>query len=202
MNAAGNGFRLTQRQPSDAVRRRGESERTGIARVRQMRAPGNPRRMFKAINEGRRKLGMNEISAGGVVYRRVDGRIEIQLIRDRFGKITLPKGKMEPGETVEQTALREIEEETGIRGRIEAPIDRVSYRYVNKENETVDKEVHYYLVEAVGGRLKAQEEEIGGVSWHSPEEAWRLQRDMGYDNNDRVLSGAFRLLGIGVDGVG
>lgn len=144
---------------------------------------------------------MKEISAGGVVYRRVDGRIEIQLIRDRFGKITLPKGKMEPGETVEQTALREIEEETGIRGRIAAPIDRVTYSYTGRHNETVDKEVHYYLVEAVSGSLKAQEEEIGGAGWHSPEEAWRLQREMGYGNNDRVLSGAFRLLGIGVDGV-
>ena len=144
---------------------------------------------------------MKEISAGGVVYRRVDGRIEIQLIRDRFGKITLPKGKMEPGETVEQTALREIEEETGIRGRIEAKVDRVTYSYIGKDNETVDKEVHYYLVEAVGGRLQAQEEEIGAVSWHAPEEAWRMQRDMGYGNNDRVLAGAFKLLGIGVDGV-
>ena len=144
---------------------------------------------------------MKEISAGGVVYRRADGRIEIQLIRDRFGKMTLPKGKMEPGETFEQTALREIEEETGIRGRIEAKIDRVEYRYIGKDNETVEKEVHYYLVEAVSGSLRAQEEEIGGVSWHSPEEAWRLQREEGYGNNDRVLAGAFRLLGIGVDGV-
>jgi diadenosine hexaphosphate hydrolase (ATP-forming) len=145
---------------------------------------------------------MKEVSAGGVVYRRADGRIEVQLIRDRFGKITLAKGKTEPGETIEETALREIEEETGIRGRIIAPIDRVTYRYTGKDNETVDKEVHYYLVEAVSGSLKAQEEEIGGVSWHSPEEAWRLQREAGYDNNDRVLSGAFRLLGIGVDGIG
>ena len=145
---------------------------------------------------------MKEVSAGGVVYRRTDGRIEIQLIRDRFGKITLAKGKTEPGETIEETALREIEEETGIRGRIIAPIDRVTYRYTGRDNETVDKEVHYFLVEAVSGSLKAQEEEIGGVGWHPPEEAWRLQREAGYDNNDRVLAGAFRMLGIGVNGVG
>ena len=145
---------------------------------------------------------MKEVSAGGVVYRREDGRIEIQLIRDRFGKITLAKGKMEPGETFEETALREIEEETGIRGRIVAPIDRITYSYTGKDNEMVNKEVHYYLVEAVSGSLKAQEEEIGGVSWHSPEEAWRLQREAGYGNNDRVLSAAFRLLGIGGSGIG
>jgi len=146
-------------------------------------------------------LAMKEVSAGGVVYRRLDGRIEIQLIRDRFGRITLAKGKMEPGETYEETALREIEEETGIRGRIVAPIERVTYSYTGRDNETVDKEVHYFLVEAVSGTLRAQEEEIGAVGWHPPEEAWRLQREMGYDNNDRVLAGAFRLLGIGVEGI-
>ena len=53
-------------------------------------------------------MQMKEISAGGVVFRRVDGALQIQLIQDRYGKISLPKGKMEPGETVEQTALREI----------------------------------------------------------------------------------------------
>ena len=59
---------------------------------------------------------MKEISAGGVVFRKVDGELQIQLIQDRYGKISLPKGKMEPGETIEQTALREIVEETGIEG--------------------------------------------------------------------------------------
>ena len=140
------------------------------------------------------------------------------LIRNKHGEILLlhvdpaavggkeywdiPGGRVQRGHGVEETLRREIEEETGIRGRIEAKVDRVFYTYTGQDNETVDKEVHYFLVEAVSGSLKAQEEEIGGVSWHSPEEAWRLQRDMGYGNNDRVLAGAFRLLGIGVDGVG
>src|SRR5690606_19580309 len=54
---------------------------------------------------------MKEISAGGVVYRRTkSGAIEVQLIQDRYGRTSLPKGKMEPGETVEETALREIVE--------------------------------------------------------------------------------------------
>lgn len=138
---------------------------------------------------------MLEISAGGVVYRKNGGRIEIQLIEDRFGKTTLAKGKMEPGETIEETALREIMEETGIRGEIRAPLSVIRYQYESAERTTIQKEVHYYLVEAGDGALQAQIEEIKGVAWYSPEMSWKLQRSGGYDNNDEVLREALRQLG-------
>jgi len=137
-----------------------------------------------------------EISAGGVVYRRHDGQLEIQLIEDRFGRMTLAKGKMEPGETVEQTALREIQEETGITGQIAAPLRVISYVYEHAQLGTVRKEVHYYLVEAGNDQLQAQIEEISGVAWYEPLEAWRLQHESGYDNNDEVLRLAYDRLGI------
>lgn len=144
---------------------------------------------------------MKEISAGGVVYRRNENQVlQIQLIQDRYGKVSLPKGKMEPGETVEETALREIVEETGMVGSIIAPIDQIKYQYKHESKGIVDKEVHYYLVEAVGGSLQPQVEEIRGVDWFSPEEAWRKQRASGYDNNDRILAGALKLLGLEVEG--
>lgn len=139
---------------------------------------------------------MKEVSAGGVVFRRREGHVEIQLIEDRFGKMTLAKGKMEPGETARQTALREIQEETGIEGTILAPLSVISYHYENSELGTINKEVHYFLVEAREGSLEAQVEEITGVAWYSPQEAWRLQSVSGYDNNDEVLRLAFDRLGI------
>lgn len=140
---------------------------------------------------------MKEISAGGVVFRRVNGQLEVQLIQDRYGKISLPKGKMEPGETIEQTALREIREETGLIGRINGPIDTIKYTYSNdKKGGIVHKEVHYFLVEHVGGELKAQVEEIRGVEWFEPLKAWNLQKKSGYPNNERIVAGALRLLGI------
>lgn len=140
---------------------------------------------------------MKEISAGGVMYRHTDqGKLQIQLIQDRYGKVSLPKGKMEPGETIEQTALREIAEETGMCGRIIAPIDQIKYQYVHHTFGTVNKEVHYYLVEAVSGTLQAQVEEIRGVDWFDPQDAWNRQKQSGYENNNRILSGALRLLGI------
>ncbi|WP_276356000.1 NUDIX hydrolase [Cohnella caldifontis] len=142
---------------------------------------------------------MKEVAAGGVVYRKKDGAVEIQLIEDRFGKITLAKGRMEAGETTEQTALREIAEETGIEGRIVEPLALIRYTYESADRGAIDKEVHYYLVEADGGSLKAQVEEISGVAWHPPLEAWRLQLASGYDNNREVLAKALAALGIATD---
>lgn len=144
---------------------------------------------------------MKETAAGGVVFRERESAVEIQMIEDRFGKMTLAKGRMEAGETVEQTALREIEEETGLAGEIVAPIAVVRYDYHSAEKGHIDKEVHYFLVKAAEGKLKAQVEEIAGVAWYAPLEAWRLQLSSGYDNNREVLAQALALLGIEVDPV-
>ncbi|MDF2726282.1 MAG: pyrophosphohydrolase [Paenibacillus sp.] len=138
---------------------------------------------------------MIEVSAGGVVYRERNGQKEVQLITDRTGKMTLPKGKMEPGETIEQTALREIHEETGIQGKIVSFLEKIEYRYVHAAHGTVDKEVHYYLVEAIGGRQRAQIEEIQSVYWLEPGEAWKRQQQSGYSNNESVLAKALNALG-------
>ncbi|MHA6483716.1 NUDIX hydrolase [Paenibacillus sp. strain BS8-2] len=143
---------------------------------------------------------MLEISAGGVVFRHNEsGQLQVQLIQDRYGKVSLPKGKMEPGETVEETALREIREETGLFGEIVMPIDQIKYQYEHAQHGTVNKEVHYYLVKAIGGTHQAQVEEIRGVDWFEPLEAWRKQKQSGYDNNHRIVAGALQLLGLNVN---
>ncbi|NMO94843.1 NUDIX hydrolase [Paenibacillus lemnae] len=143
-------------------------------------------------------MNRKEISAGGVVYRSKEGNLQIQLIQDRYGKTSLAKGKMEAGETVEQTALREIWEETGITGVIVAPVDIIAYTYNHPQYGAVDKEVHYYLVEAKEGTLKPQVEEINGVDWFEPLQAWKKQQSSGYSNNDAILKQALSLLDIHV----
>lgn len=142
---------------------------------------------------------MKEVSAGGVVYRKEGSHIEILLIQDRFGKTTLPKGKMEPGETIEQTAIREIKEETGMDGVLEKPLEVVQYQYEKPGKGTVTKEVHYFLVKAEGGTLQAQLEEIDGVNWFPPVQAWDKQLALGYDNNHLVLQKALICLGVELD---
>nr|WP_249435587.1 NUDIX domain-containing protein [Paenibacillus sp. Marseille-Q4541] len=144
-------------------------------------------------------MATKEISAGGVVYRNSGKDLEIQLIVDRYTKISLAKGKMEPGETIEETALREIQEETGLIGKIIEPVDVIKYTYEHAALGTVDKEVHYYLVEALGGDLQPQVEEIKGVAWYKPLDAWEKQKQNGYDNNDNILKQALQKLGIEVE---
>jgi 8-oxo-dGTP pyrophosphatase MutT (NUDIX family) len=142
---------------------------------------------------------VKEISAGGVVYRRQENRLYIQMIQDRYGKISLAKGKMEPGETVEQTALREVWEETGITGSIKKPIEIIKYQYSKPNLGVIDKEVHYYLIETADGDLRAQVEEIRGVEWLDPLDAWQQQKQYGYGNNDSVLRKALQKLGVEVE---
>jgi 8-oxo-dGTP pyrophosphatase MutT (NUDIX family) len=139
---------------------------------------------------------VKEISAGGVVYRRNGDALELLMIEDRYSKWTLAKGKKEPGETDEETALREIEEETGVRGRIIAKLETVHYRYFHPKHGDVDKEVHYYLVEARSDDVTPQLSEITKAVWLPVNKAWQLQKEEGYDNNRSVILKALNQLGV------
>ena len=95
------------------------------------------------------------VSAGGVVYR-ID-RDEVHVVicgkRSTNGWIWgLPKGTPEPGETLEETAIREVTEETGLKVDLETPIDSIQYWFVRPDNGVkCHKTVHFYLMSAVGG---------------------------------------------------
>lgn len=103
------------------------------------------------------------------------------------------------GETIEETALREVLEETGVAGRLGSKLDMITYVYTHPvTGESIDKEVHYYLVEAYNTEITVQLEEINDVHWHSAKEAWDLQLQRGYRNNDSIFRLAFEQLGIEV----
>jgi 8-oxo-dGTP pyrophosphatase MutT (NUDIX family) len=131
---------------------------------------------------------MKEISAGGIVYKKEKGQIKLLLIEDLYKKITIPKGKQEHGETLEQTAIREISEETGIQGEIRRPLDKVQYTYSHPVHGQINKEVTYFLVEVIGGNIEVQIEEINKVYWRGLNEALQLQKEKGYDNNDSIFA--------------
>jgi len=97
-----------------------------------------------------KKQKIKTVSAGGVVARRIDGRVEILLLNDKnYDDWMLPKGHVENGETLEETALREIEEETGAADcRIITKLG-VCQRYREKTNE--DKTIHFFLLIAESG---------------------------------------------------
>lgn len=131
-----------------------------------------------------------EVSAGGLVFRRGGGRFEVLLIRDRFHYWTLPKGHLDPGETPAQAALREIVEETGIEGRIVSELPTTQYEFFHRDGR-VTKTVRYFLVEAMAGTLQPQEGEVCEVRWFKPAEVAELRQ---YDNNRPILDQALAML--------
>lgn len=83
---------------------------------------------------------------------------------------SLPKGTPDSDETIEQTALREVEEETGLQVRIVAPVGPIEYWFV-QSGTRIHKTVHYYLMEPVGGDLGLHDHEFDEVRWVAREDA-------------------------------
>lgn len=150
---------------------------------------------MKGIRMNRGGIAMREEAAGGVVIRKEGGAYLFLMIEDRFGHWSFPKGHLEEGEVLRETALREIKEETGVEGEIIAPLPPVIYQY-DAEGRKGEKEVHYFLVQYTKGEVRPQREEIGNVHWLSPNEAWEKQVNYGYENNQPILERAFTLLGL------
>lgn len=113
-------------------------------------------------------------SAGGIVIR-FDGSIP-QFVagcrrRERDSRTwTLPKGTPNAGETTEETALREVGEETGLEVRITAPLDSIEYWFV-LSGTRIHKTVHYFLMEPTGGDLARHDLEFEEVRWVRFDEA-------------------------------
>ncbi len=80
---------------------------------------------------------VREYTAGGVVFRHVGERIEILMIQDRLGRWTIPKGHVEIGESLEQTAVREVAEETGLSDlKLGEKLDKLHFFY-RKEGKLI-----------------------------------------------------------------
>lgn len=114
---------------------------------------------------------VHETSAGGLVIDGIDGPRDEQVAAligrvDRRGRMlwSLPKGHIEVGETAEQTAIREVAEETGIRGSVLAALGRIDYWFVT-DGRRVHKTVHHYLMRFSGGELSDEDLEVAEVAW-------------------------------------
>jgi 8-oxo-dGTP pyrophosphatase MutT (NUDIX family) len=138
-----------------------------------------------------------EFSAGGVLVRRLDGRWQMAAIRPagkREGTWALPKGRIDPGERGEETALREVAEETGAHGRSLGKLGDVRY-WFNWEGERIFKVVSFFLVRYTGGRLGDVPEEfrheVAEVRWLPLDEAPALlaypgEREMARKAQERL----------------
>jgi 8-oxo-dGTP pyrophosphatase MutT (NUDIX family) len=129
------------------------------------------------------------VSAGGVVLAelRPDAPVALVAHRSARGSLqwTLPKGAQEPGESVEQAALREVREETGLEAELLGPLDTIDYWFVWAPEQTrYHKFVHYFLMRAVGGDFAGHDHEMEDADWFEPAQA---RRRMSFANERRLL---------------
>jgi 8-oxo-dGTP pyrophosphatase MutT (NUDIX family) len=151
-----------------------------------------PRKPPKA---GRRRLSrVEETSAGGlVVDRRAPGAQAALIGRlDRRGRLlwSLPKGHVEEGETPADTAVREVSEETGILGRVIAPLGTIDFWFV-AGGKRIHKTVHHYLLLAEGGELSDADVEVTEVAWVPLAE---VEAKLAYEDERRLIEDVPALL--------
>ena len=155
---------------------------------RPLPRPTRPLRQLPAVEE---------TSAGGVIVDVFQGRARIAIIarRNRAGRVEwcLPKGHIEPGETLEQTAAREVAEETGIVGHVLTDLGTIDY-WFSTASRRVHKRVHHYLLEATGGELGVE----GDPDHEAIDAAWFYLDDvhtqLTFPNERRIAQAAWHRL--------
>ncbi|CAN7363838.1 NUDIX hydrolase [Microbacterium sp. LjRoot45] len=135
-------------------------------------------------------------AAGGVVWRVVDGKLKVLVIhRTAYADVTLPKGKVDPGEMLAETAAREIFEETGIRVALGIPVGVSRYRMPNKRQ----KIVHYWAAEATEDAIRASafvpNKEIAAIEWVGPK---RALKHLSYPVDVEILENFLKFVDDGI----
>src|SRR5438309_233295 len=137
---------------------------------------------------------VDETSAGGLVLD-LSGPVPMGALigrTNRRGRLlwSLPKGHLEEGETAEQAAVREVEEETGISGEILGELGTIDFWFV-AEGRRIHKTVRHYLLRATGGELSDADVEVTAVAWVPLTE---MRAQLAYPDERGLVDTAGRLL--------
>jgi 8-oxo-dGTP pyrophosphatase MutT (NUDIX family) len=113
------------------------------------------------------------LAAGGIVIDNETGTPRVLLVhRPSYDDWSFPKGKLDPGETIEEAALREVREETGLECRIIRELATMRYNYRTRNKRRLrPKAVHYFLMERVSGDIQVPNEEVDRAEWFDFDEA-------------------------------
>lgn len=184
--------RVSAPKPSDMAVMTAKVTKTGLghdASAAVVSPTSRRRRAGRRPDRAERLRTVRETSAGGLVISDLDlpvDELSAALIGriDRRGRMmwSLPKGHIETGETAEQTAVREVAEETGIEGLVVAPLGKIDYWFVS-EGRRIHKTVHHYLLRSVGGELSDADYEVSEVAWVPLHE---LPRRLTYSDERRL----------------
>ena len=133
------------------------------------------------------------VSAGGVVYQINAGRLETVLCgRNQPVRWSLAKGTPDPGETLEETALREVREETGLEVKIDGSLGSIDYWFADRSRDVrYHKTVHFYLMIPVGGATDQHDPEFDVVEWFDAEKAVKT---LAHANEANVLQKALDII--------
>jgi ADP-ribose pyrophosphatase YjhB (NUDIX family) len=155
---------------------------------------GTGRKTDQPRRRGRWLRQVDEFSAGGLVVDLGGGAPRGALIArlDRQGRLlwSLPKGHIEQGETAEQAAVREVEEETGISGVILAQLGTIDFWFV-ADGQRIHKTVQHFLLRATGGELSDADIEVEQVAWVPLAD---IARQLAYPDERGLVDTAERLL--------
>ena len=146
-------------------------------------------------SEGAKIATLDQTSAGGVAVRRIGDDFEVAIVSvGKPERWQLPKGIVDPGETPEVTALREVREEAGITATLVAPLDTVEYWYVGhrgKQRVRFHKFVYFFLMEYQSGELSDHDHEVNEARWVSLEQA---QTKLAFKGERQAVAQAAALL--------
>jgi 8-oxo-dGTP pyrophosphatase MutT (NUDIX family) len=138
---------------------------------------------------------VDEVSAGGLVIDQsgtkglLIGRKDLKDLSGERLLWSLPKGHIEEGETPEQAAIREVQEETGIESEISKALGVIDFWFM-AGGKRIHKTVHHYLFKEVGGVLAPQISEVDDVGWFPLEEVVGL---LAYPDEKKLISKAGEL---------
>ena len=141
---------------------------------------------------GRGRLPVQDaVSAGGVVWRRGEKRVEIVVCGRRADRSwMLPKGTPDAGESLEETAMREVREETGLEVELGATLPTIEY-WFTMNGVRYHKRVHHWLMQPTGGDVANHDHEFDDVVWMPVDEALRK---VNYSNQRQVIAEAAKTL--------